>query len=45
MTVTLYLRVLAKELEAYERSGWTFVCALWPIGGWAQCLVKKNVTG
>lgn len=43
--VTLFLRVLEHERKAYESKGWTFVCDLWPIGGWAQCLVKKNVTG
>lgn len=44
MTVTLYLRVLADQRREYEGKGWTFVCDLWPLGGWKQCLVKKDVT-
>ncbi len=43
MTVTLFLRVLAHERQAYESKGWIFVCNLWPMGGWEQCLVKKAV--
>ena len=44
MTVTLYLRIRKDERTEYEGRGWVFVCDLWPLGGWKQCLVKKNVT-
>ncbi|MFA6509971.1 MAG: hypothetical protein WCV62_05900 [Candidatus Peribacteraceae bacterium] len=43
MPVTLYLRVLADEREAYERKGWVFVTDLWPIGGWSQVLMRKEI--
>ena len=41
MAVTLYLRVLADQRKEYESRGWTFVCDLWPMGSWKQCLVRK----
>ena len=43
MPVTLYLRVLSGERAEYERRGWEFVTGLWPIGGWEQCLMRKEV--
>ena len=43
MPVTLYLRVLEQDRPEYEGKGWEFVCDLWPIGGWKQCLMQKEV--
>ncbi len=44
MTVTLFLRILSDERAQWERKGWAFVCDLWALGGWEQCLMKKDVT-
>ncbi len=43
MTITLYLRILAGDREEWERKGWKFVGEVFPLGGWEQCLVKKDV--